>query len=229
MRNLITLLLLGLLSPTIASAQVKTDRERDGLKGLVRAVRAQQMTVISEDEKQTESPLLMSHVITYDKAGSRTELALFDEAGALNRRIVYTYGAQSKKPSELITYDAHSIMMRKIVDTYGSNGFKSNRAIYDYHEDGTLYRKTVLTFNASGELAEAADYREDGSLIKKDKAPFKHPAPSSKARRNSNENEDRIVSFGGARGEFFEPDSSGNLDEGDNILNLSRLFIWQEN
>lgn len=214
MRKLITLSVFCLLSHAIVHAQVKTDRERDGLKGLVQTVKVRQITIVNENEKQTESPLVLSHVISYDKAGNRTELALYDRIGALSRRIRYTYDAQSKKVSELIIYDAHNVMIRKIVDAYGSNGFKSGRTIYDFNEEGTLYRKTVLTLNPLGELVAVADYRQDGSLIKKDSAPFKQPAYSYTAQRSSAEDEDRVVSFGSGRGEYFELDAQGNWTRG---------------
>ena len=214
MKNLAALLMLCLLPSTIAHAQAKTDRERDGLKGLVQTVKVRQMTVITEDEKPTESPLILSHMVSYDKAGNRTELALYDKIGTLSRRMTYTYNPESKRLSELATYDAHNVMMRKVIDTYGGNGFKSNRAIYDYNEDGTFYRKTVLSFSPLGELIEVADYREDGSLIKKVSAPFKQPSYSYADRRNSAENEDRIVSFGRSAGEYFEPDAQGNWTRG---------------
>ena len=212
--------MLCLLSYSIVPAQGKTDRERDGLKGLVQTIKVRQITVVNEDEKQPESPLGLSHVISYGKVGNRTELALYDKTGALSRRIRYTYAAQSKKPSELITYDAHNVMIRKIVDVYGSNGFKSGRTIYDFNEEGTLYRKSVLTLNPLGELVKVADYRQDGSLIKKDSAPFKQPAHSYPTQRSSAEDEDRVVSFGSGRGEYFEPDAHGNWTRGTTSSNF---------
>ena len=214
MRNSIALLMLCLLSATVIHAQVKTDRERDGLKGLVQTVKVRQTTIVTEDEKQTESPLILSHEITYDKAGNRTELALYDKTGTLSRRIVYTHDKESNRLSELRTYDNHNVMVRRTVDTYDDNGFKSHQAIYNYNEDGTFYRKTVLTFSPSGELLEVADYREDGSLIKKAKAPFKQPSYTYTAQRSSAKNEDPIISFGGNAEKYFEPDAHGNWTRG---------------
>ena len=214
MRSKTTALMLCLLSYSIVYAQAKTDRERDGLKGLVQTVKVRQMTVVTEDEKQMESPLVLSYVISYNRAGSRTELALYDKTGSLSRRVAYTYESRSNRLSELTTYDAYNVMVRKVVDTYGSNGFKSSRAIHDYNEDGTFYRKTVLTFGHLGELVEVADYREDGSLIKKDAAPLKQPSHPYNARRSPAETEDRIVSFERNEGEYFEPDAQGNWTRG---------------
>jgi hypothetical protein len=101
-------------------------------------------------------------------------------------------------------------MVRKVVDTYGSSGFKSSRAIHDYNEDGTFYRKTVLNFGPLGDLVEVADYGEDGSLVKKDTAPFEQPSYSYTAQRSSAENEDQIVGVGSTRREYFESDPQGN-------------------
>lgn len=214
MGNKITALMLCLLSCSIIHAQLKTDRERAGLKGLVQTVKVRQMTVVTEGEKQTVSPLVLSHATSYDRAGKRTELVLYDKTGALSRRIAYTYEPGSNKPSELATYDAHNVMLRKVVDSYGSNGIKSGRIIHDYNEDGTFYRKTVLTFDHLGELVEAADYREDGSLIKKDTAPFKESLHSYPTQMRPPENEDRIIGGGRGAGEYFDPDAYGNWTRG---------------
>ena len=214
MKEKITALMLCLLSYSIIHAQTKTDRERHGLKGLVQTVKVRQITIVTEGEKQTESPLELMHVVSYDKAGNRSEFALYDKTGALSRRITYTYDSGSKRLSELATYDARNVMLRKVVAAYGGDAFKSSRVIYDYNEDGTFYRKILLTFGPLGELVEAAEYREDGSLIKKDTAPFEQPSYSYTAERRSAENEDRIVSFGRGGGEYFEPDAQGNWTRG---------------
>ena len=214
MRNTITALMFCLLSSSTVDAQTKTDRARDGLKGSVQTVKVRQMTVVTDGDKQTEGPLVLSHMISYDRSGKRTELALYGKTGALSRRVTYTYDPRSQRLSELATYDARGVMVRKVVDTYGSNGLKSSRAIHDYNEDGTFYRKTVLTFGPLGELVEAADYREDGSVIKEAKAPSKRPPHPHTARRSPAEIEDRIVSFGRGAGQYFEPDAQGNWARG---------------
>jgi len=215
MRALFISVLCVLLSST-AFTQVKTDRDRDGLKGTVQIVRVRKMTTLDENGKQSASPLLLTQVVTYDQSGNRTELALYDGIGTLNRRIVYTYDPETRRKSGLITYDSQNSMVRKVVDINGSSGFKKNRTIHDFNEDGTLYRKTELAFDELGELIEVAEYQPDGSLVKKDRAPFKEPKLEYVVadQRPPLEEVDRVVSSSGRRGEYFEPDPHGNWTRG---------------
>lgn len=197
-------------------AQGKTDRDREGLKGAVQIVRVRKMTTLDENGKQSAGPLLLTQVVTYDQSGNRTELALYDDIGTLSRRIVYTYDPETRRRSGLITYDSQNSMIRKVIDINGSSGFKKNRTIQDFNEDGTLFRKTELTFDELGELIEVAQYQPDGSLVKRDRSPFKEPERQYvvAAQRPPLEDVDRVVSSGGGRGEYFEPDPHGNWTRG---------------
>jgi len=199
-----------------AHSQSSTDRERDGLKGSVQTVRVRKTTTLDENGVRTETPLLLSHVVTYDKWGSKTELALYDGSGTLSRRIVYTDEPGNKRKSGVITYDSNNSMVRKIVDTYGKNGFEKNRTIEDFNEDGTVYRKLGLTFNSLGEMTEVAEYGADGTLIKTERAPFKEPEREYIVgdQRRPLEDVDRVVSFGSGGGEYFDPDPHGNWTRG---------------
>jgi hypothetical protein len=215
MRNLVAVSMLCLLLPVTIHAQAKTDRERDGLKGSVQSVKVRRMTIVTEDEKRTETLLLLSHAISYDRAGRRSELALYDKGGILRTRIAYSYDPLTNRRSELATYDANNIMVRNVIDTYGNNGFKSSQAIYDYNDDKTLNRKTVLTFDPLGELTEVAEFRQDGSLIKKESAPFKERKYSySSPRKSQGSSEDPVVGYGSGGGEYFERDVQGNWKRG---------------
>lgn len=212
-------LLLSLLLFSLATAvnsQSITDREREGLKGPVQTVRVKKTTTLDENGVRTETPLLLSQVVTYDKSGNRTELALYDSSGILSRRIVYTYDSESKKKSGLITYDANNTMVRKVVDIYGKNGFEKNRTIDVFNEDGTLYRKTDLTFDSRGDMTEVAEYRSDGSLIKKELAPFKEPEREyvSATQERRSEEVDHLVRSSRGSGEYFDPDPHGNWTRG---------------
>lgn len=212
---LLVSLLLVLPAGTVYS-QSSTDRERDGLKGPVQTVRVRQTTTLDENGVRTETRLMLSHVITYDKSGSRTELALYDSSGILSRRIVYTYEPETKRKSGLITYDSNNSIVRKIADVFGKSGFEKSRTIEDFNNDGTFYRKMELTFNSLGDMTEAAEYGVDGTLIKKERAPFKEPEREYvvAAQRRPLEDMDRIVGFGRGGGEYFDPDAYGNWTRG---------------
>lgn len=208
---------LCLLLPGTTFTQGTSDRDRDGLKGAVQTVRVRKITTLDENGKQSASPLLLTHVVTYDQLGHRIEVAFYDGFGTLSRRIVYMYDPETRRRSGLITYDSQNSMVRKVIDTNGSNGFNKKRTIQDFNEDGTLYRKTELAFGELGELVEVAEYQPDGSLAKRDRAPFKEPERQYVVAVQSPQSEDvdRVVSFGGrGRGEYFEPDPHGNWTRG---------------
>jgi hypothetical protein len=224
MRAIFFSVLCFLLTGTVL-AQGKTDRERDGLKGAVHTVRVRTTTTLDENGNQSSSPLLLSYVVTYGKSGNRDELALYNSVGALSRRIVYTYDPESKRKSGLITYDSQNTMIRKVIDLNGSGGFKKTRTIYDFKEDGTVYRRMEMAFDELGQLIEVAEYDPDGSPLKKERSPFIEPelknvVPAQKAR---SQDIDRVVSFGGGYDEYFEPDPRGNWTRGKRVLS-SRTY-----
>lgn len=211
---LISLLLFCLA--TTSNSQNITDRERDGLKGPVQTVRVSKTIRSHENGVRTDTPLLLSHVITYDKSGGRTELALYDSCGTPSRRIVYTGELESRRKSGMITYDSNNAMVRKVVDVYGNNGLEKNRTIETFNEDGTVYRKTELTFDSLGVMTEVAEYGPDGSLIKKERAPFKEPELdyTRAAPLRATEEPARLVSSYSKRGEYSDPDGYGNWTRG---------------
>lgn len=220
MCKLLALLSCGLLAFVAIDAQVKLDRDRDGLRGPVRIVQVRRMPVTSENGKMTEGLLVLSHAVSYDTVGNRTELTLYDDTGVLSRRIVYTHDAERKKRNGMMVYNTANVMVRKVNDTYGSDGFKVQSTIYDYDEDGTPSRKRVLTFDAFGGLSKVADYTADGTLVREDKAPFEQPVfnPNSQASEAIVEeqagSEDRVVSFGQRMGNYSQLDAHGNWTTG---------------
>ena len=216
MKNSLLILLLFASLATSAHSQSSTDRERDGLKGPVQTVHVRKATTLDENGVRTETPLLLSHVVTYDKSGSKSEFALYDSSGILSRRIVYTYEPDSKRKSGLITYDSNNSMVRKIIDIYGKRGLEKSRTIEDFNEDGTVYRKLGLKFNSLGEMTEVAEFGPDGTLIKAERSPFKEPERESvvDARSRPLDEVDRLVSFSRGVGEYLDPDPHGNWSRG---------------
>jgi hypothetical protein len=212
MKNILLISMLFVWPAGTVYSQSSTDRERDGLKGPVQTVRLRKTTTLDENGMRTETPLVLSQVTTYDKSGSKTEMAFYDSSGMMSRRIVYTYEPESKRKSGLITYDSNNSMVRKVVDTYGKNGYEKNRTIVDFNEDGTVYRKSEIAFDSLGDLTEVAEYRVDGTLIKKERAPFKEPELEHVVtdQRGPTEHVDQVVSFGSRRAKHFDQDPHGN-------------------
>jgi len=215
MRKLLFICGMCLFTVGVAFSQT-TDRERDGLKGPVKAVRVRQATIASEDAKETEGPLLLTHEVSYDQTGNRTELTLYDREGNVSRRIRYQYGPDGKTKVGLNTYDSQSVLVRQVTHSYGSNGFKVHTTIQDLNEDGTLYKRSEIILGELGELIEVAEYRGDGSLIKKYKSSDPPSTPEDGPLTNACplQTADPVVSFGQRVGEYFDLDCHGNWTRG---------------
>jgi len=230
MKNILALCGVCIAINGIAFAQ-KTDRERDGLKGPVKTVTVRQGTTLIENGKRSESPLSLTHVISYDQSGNRSEVALYEQTGTLNRRIVYEYDSSARRRSALMTYNSNNVVVRKVVDRHGENGIKIGSTIQTFNDDGTLFRRTEITFNTFGELVEVAQYRADGSLIKDNSLNDSERENVTSARQPRVEDDDRLVSFGQMRGcsgeikrtegselqfddRCFDPDPYGNWTRG---------------
>lgn len=208
-----TLFIIGICCLVTGTAVSQTDRERDGLKGPVKMVRIRQVTLVSENGLQKEAPVSLVSVVTYDQSGRKIEMALYDRDNVLSRRLVYDYDPETKTRSGLTTYNSQNIVVRKVTNKYGTNGFKVSSQIQAFNEDGTLYKRTEVTFGPLGELVEVSEYNRDGTPIKKPSS-----APEDAIDGNSNlsrrQQEDRLVSFGRSIKEYFGEDNYGNWTRG---------------
>ena len=215
MRKLLLICGICLVTVGVTFAQTN-DRERDGLKGPVKTVRVRQATIASEDAKETEGPLLVTHEVSYDQTGNRTELVLFDRTGNVSRRIKYQYGPDGKTKLGLTTHDSQNVLVRQVSYRYGSNGLRAHTTIQDLNDDGTLYKRTEITLGELGEMIEVAEYGGDGSLIKKFKPSDVPPSPSEPVSTNvrAPKDPDPTVGFGWSPGEYFDPDTHGNWTRG---------------
>jgi hypothetical protein len=223
MRALLAIFGACFLIPGIAFSQ-KTDREHDGLKGPVKTVRVRQGTIVSESGKITETQPWLISMVSYDPAGNRTELALYDRSGSLSRRIAYEYDPETQKRCGLIVYNSQNLMLRKVTDKFGPNGLKVSSTLKDFNEDGTLFRRTEITIGMLGDI-EVAEYNADGSLVKKDSSSLQESSSESRipATAPIQLNQDQLVGYGGRAGEFFDVDGYGNWTRG-NTASTVRIY-----
>ncbi len=239
LNRVLPILMLCVSAPAVY-AQI-SDRERDGLKGPVQTVRVRTTTITEEDGVRTETPLLLSHDVVYDKSGARTALALYDKTGNLNRRTVYTYDREDKRRSGLAIYNATNTLVRRVVDLRGQRGFEKTRTIEDFNEDGSFYRKRVLAIDQFGEMNAVAEYQSDGTLIKEHVA-LRNSEPDDTAVNNHRPRDeeipvmavpptrepradalDPIIGFTRGSGERDHFDGHGNWTRGV-VLSSSKVF-----
>jgi hypothetical protein len=169
--------------------------------------------LVSENGLQTQAPVSLVSVVSYDQSGRKTEIALYDRDNILSRRLVYDYDPETKTRSGLTTYNSQNVVVRKVTDKYGPNGLKVSSQIQAFNEDGTLYKRTEVTFGPLGELVEVSEFNADGTPIKK---PGSAPQESIDETPNSarRQQEDRLVGFGKSIKEHFDEDSHGNWTRG---------------
>src|SRR5262249_50827116 len=104
--------------------------------------------------------------------------------------------------------------------------------IKTFNDDGTLFRRTEITFNTFGEVVEVAQYKADGSLIKDGNTLNDAEGENLMSTRQPRVEDDaRVVSFGQTRGcsgeikrtegselqfdgRCFDPDPYGNWTRG---------------
>jgi hypothetical protein len=178
-------------------------------------------SIISENGKETKSPLVMAYVVNYDQAGNRTDYTLFDENGNVSRKITYEYDPETKRGSGLVVYNSQDAVVRKVSNKYGPNGTQISKTITDFNEDGTVYRRTEITFDSFGDLIEVAQYNADGSRVKNESRSADESATRNveSASRPGQEEDERLVAFGQSAAEYFDPDSHGNWTRGKTSMN----------
>jgi hypothetical protein len=164
MRTLSFVLLVTLTSAFCVHAQMRTDKEATyALVGPVRAVRTETATVVKKDGLYIEGPRVLQMIISFNEDGNRTELGLYDDTGALNRRIVSRF--EGPRLIEFLNYDGAGKMWLRGVDLYDAAGRTREKATYN--GDGSLRSRTVFTRNDRGQLVQWAEYSAMGIVMDK--------------------------------------------------------------
>lgn len=136
-RLFFTICLFVLFSVFPLETDAKTDREVMGLVGSVH-------TVLEESNTGgKEGGTIFGNLYTYDKEG---------------RQIEFQFGIH--KVGGSINDDDRG---HKTIRSYDSNTRKEKTTFF--RSDGSIYGKSVTTYNASGDVKEHLNYIEDGSLF----------------------------------------------------------------
>ena len=190
MKKLLVTLILSILFVSSTVAGKKTDREIDGLIGLVKEVRTEKAHFSSKFGKWVEGHRTRwtietydtkgnkiekgywggsaKTVYTYDTKGNMIEEAKFNADGSLTIKRVYTYDAKGNmiETYGFIYLGGIEIHVSKKVYTYDAKGNMIEEA--KFNADSSLDYKTVYTYDAKGNMIEEALYKADGSLFSKD-------------------------------------------------------------
>ena len=161
--KLFSTLLLGLLLVYIISAQIRTDKEVDGLKGEVKSVRLERTEIFQREGKPVEKARILQSVITYDEKGNKIEELRYNFNGSLAEKMVFA--RDDKGNQTKIIYKPDGTIDSKWVYNFDASGKMTGGA--QYNSDGVLRLKMVRNFDARGKLIEGAMYAADGSLMNK--------------------------------------------------------------
>jgi hypothetical protein len=86
------------------------------LKGPVRTFRVEVATFVSKDGDYVEGPRVAQMEASFNQDGNRTDLHIYNDKGALSRRIVMKF--DGRKMTEAINYDGAGRMWLRTVDVY---------------------------------------------------------------------------------------------------------------
>ncbi len=160
----LNLVFIALISVFAVHAQTRTMREATyALVGPVRTVRTEAATFVLKDGHYVEGPRVLQMTISFNEDGNRTDLSLYDDKGALSRRIEMRF--EGRRLIEFLNYDGAGRMWLRGTSLYDEEGQIKEKATYN--GDGSLRSKTAFTRNKQGQVIELAEQSAKGTLMEK--------------------------------------------------------------
>ncbi len=150
------------LTSTFA-VQAQMSKTTYALVGPVRTVRTEVATFVLKDGQYVEGPRVLQMTIMFNEDGNRTDLGLYDDKGALRRRIEMRF--EGRKEIEFLNYDGRGRMWLRGTNLYDEEGQIKESATYN--GDGSLHSKRVFTRNKEGQVIEWAEYSAQGTLMER--------------------------------------------------------------
>ena len=165
MRKLCALLVLCLLSTTPIFSQTKTDKDRDGLVGAVKSVKAHLIEFVRLGNGIAEEKRRPWHFTTYNIEGNISAKTTYDQNGAILEKLVHTYDADGRSTG----YEEYAAMLDKTLTVPRHHVYKLNeegrRVEYIVFEsNGSVGQRFVYKYDARGNLIEEQWYTHTGRL-----------------------------------------------------------------
>ena len=147
-KRLLGIIVVFLVMAFTVKAQEKIDREKDGLVGLVKAVKIEKGFISDMDEKYKKSDMSHYQTITYDRKGNKISETPIETCGnGLPRENIYDDKGQL---AEERIYNEDGSLWGRLMHSYDEKG---NLFLSDYYDaKGVLYRKWgyFYTFDSHG-------------------------------------------------------------------------------
>ena len=171
MKTLKVAVLVALMS-LAGHAQERSDADATyALKGPVRTLKVEIATFVSKDGGYVEGPRVTQMEATFNQDGNRTDLLIYNDKGALVRRIVMKF--DGRKMTEALNYDGGGNMWLRIVDVY--DGQSKVKEELTYKGDGSLRTKKTYKRDELGHAIETSEYNAEGVLLDQFKNDFDGP------------------------------------------------------
>lgn len=184
MKALKIAVLVALMS-LVGHAQERSDADATyALKGPVRTMRVEVATFVSTDAGYVEGPRVPQMEATFNQDGNRTDLRIYNEKGALVRRIVMKF--DGRKMTEALNYDGAGNMWLRIVNLYDDQSKVKEELTYN--GDGSLRTKKTYKRDELGHAIETSEYNAQGVLVDHFKNDFDGPVLLTTERKVYREN-----------------------------------------
>ena len=171
MKTLKALLLVALMF-IAGHAQERSDADATyALKGPVRTFRVDVATFVSKDGDYVEGPRVPQMEATFNQDGNRTDLRIYDDKGALVRRIVMKF--DGRRMTEALNYDGAGTMWLRLVNVYDDQRLLKEELTYN--GDGSLRSKKTFKRDELGHAIESNEYNAHGVLVDQFKNTFDGP------------------------------------------------------
>ena len=184
MKTLMVAVLMALMS-FVGHAQERSDADTTyALRGPVRTMRVEIANFVSKDGGYVEGPRVPQMEATFNQDGNRTDLHIYNEKGALVRRIVMKF--DGRKMTEALNYDGAGNMWLRIVNAYDAQGKVKEELTYN--GDGSLRTKKTYQRDELGHAIETNEYNAQGVLLDQFKNDFDGPLLLTTVRKVYREN-----------------------------------------
>lgn len=172
MKTLTALVLLAVISIPGQTPNMNMALATYGIKGPIRTFRIEVATFVATDDgTYVEGPRLLQSEASFNTDGNRTDLRLYNEKGALTRRIAMTFNG--RKMTESINSDGAGRMVLRTEFFFDDQGrYNGSMA---YNADGSLHSKWVIKRNDRGLVTESARYSGQGTLLEQNISRYDGP------------------------------------------------------
>jgi hypothetical protein len=133
----------------------------DGIYGQVKQL---SLSVYETDSKNGGSKALTErHEYSYSQEGRVMQQLTYNSGGALKSKISYTRNPKTSNVSELKIYDGAGKMTMRYVFTYNSNSKESGHTVYD--SSGKIESRIVYEYSDANVRLGGVRYNQKGEII----------------------------------------------------------------